>query len=301
MLMLNDLRALETLYWIVRLGTFSAAAEKLGTTQPNVSMRIAELERQMNVRLFDAEYRPARLTQKGRELVDYAEKILKLRSQAWQAMQSTTAIAGKVSIGATETIALTWLPEFVHRVRREYPKIEMELDIDVTENVWSKLNRGTVDLAMLPLPKDARAPVAISKSLGCMPFGWMASRTATVSGNNLPPSMIGRFPILSLGPGSRVYTEVSRWLSDNHVQPTQFVYCNTMSVVAALTKQSLGVSLLPSKSLMLGWSTQDLQQIDVKPEVAPLEFFVVYLRSALSPLLDVLADLACEVSSFVKS
>lgn len=297
--MLNDLRALETLYWIARLGTFSAAAKKLGTTQPNVSMRIAELEHQVNVRLFDAEYRPARLTLKGRELVGYAEKILKLRSQAWQDMQAATTIAGKVSIGATETIALTWLPEFVHRVRREYPKIEVELDIDVTENVWSKLTRGTIDLAMLP--DDTRDPVAIAKSLGSVPFGWMASRAAALLGKNLPPSIIGRFPILSLGSGSRVYAEVARWLSDNHVQPTQFVYCNTMSVVAALTKQSLGVSLLPSKSLMLGWDTQDLQHIDVKPEVAPLEFFAVYLTSALSPLLDVLADLACEVSSFDQS
>ena len=75
-----NLKHLETFAWIARLGSFSAAAERLGTSQPAVSMRIAELERTLGTKLFDRAGRSARITPKGRELIDYAERILSLAS-----------------------------------------------------------------------------------------------------------------------------------------------------------------------------------------------------------------------------
>ena len=62
------MQQLETFFWTVTLGSFSAAAEKLYATQSAVSMRVRELERTLGVELFDRTHRTARLTPKGREL-----------------------------------------------------------------------------------------------------------------------------------------------------------------------------------------------------------------------------------------
>ena len=64
-----DLRNIETFFWVATLGGFRAAAEKLSATQPAISQRIASLESDLGVRLFDRDVRGIKLTAKGRELL----------------------------------------------------------------------------------------------------------------------------------------------------------------------------------------------------------------------------------------
>jgi DNA-binding transcriptional LysR family regulator len=64
-----NVKQIETFYWVVRLGSFRAAADRLSTTQSTVSMRVMQLEKDIGMALFDRTRRNARLTQKGRALV----------------------------------------------------------------------------------------------------------------------------------------------------------------------------------------------------------------------------------------
>ena len=61
-----NLRFLETFLWVARLNSFSATADRLHTTQAAVSNRIAALERELGIRLFDRDLRSVRLTPEGR-------------------------------------------------------------------------------------------------------------------------------------------------------------------------------------------------------------------------------------------
>ena len=74
-----DFKALETFLWVVTLGSFRGAAQKLNTTQPAVSQRIAQLERELGVRLLQRDHRNASPTPSGRQLMLYAEKLIGLR------------------------------------------------------------------------------------------------------------------------------------------------------------------------------------------------------------------------------
>ncbi len=75
-----EIKQLEAFYWIARLGSFAAAARKLHTTQPAISMRIRQLESDLGTQLFDTSRRTAQLTPKGRDLVDHAASMLTLMS-----------------------------------------------------------------------------------------------------------------------------------------------------------------------------------------------------------------------------
>ena len=78
---LPSLTGLNTFDACARHGSFTAAAERLSATQSTVSMRIQELERDFGVALFDRQLRSARVTAKGRELVSYAEQVLRLTAE----------------------------------------------------------------------------------------------------------------------------------------------------------------------------------------------------------------------------
>src|SRR3982074_858165 len=76
-----DFKSIETFLWGVTLGSFRGAAQRLNTTQPAISQRIAQLEREMGVKLLSREHRMASPTPSGRQLMVYAEKLIGLRSE----------------------------------------------------------------------------------------------------------------------------------------------------------------------------------------------------------------------------
>src|SRR2546430_13024524 len=76
-----DFKAIETFMWVVTLGSFRGAAQKLNTTQPAISQRIAQLESEVGVRLLQRDRRMVLPTPDGRQMLVYAEKLIGLRSE----------------------------------------------------------------------------------------------------------------------------------------------------------------------------------------------------------------------------
>uniref|UniRef100_UPI0013D9BB49 LysR family transcriptional regulator n=1 Tax=Stenotrophomonas maltophilia TaxID=40324 RepID=UPI0013D9BB49 len=76
-----DFKALETLVWVATLRSFHRAAVKLNTTQPAVSQRIAQLETEIGARLLEREKRNVIPTEAGRHVLDYADRLLRLRAE----------------------------------------------------------------------------------------------------------------------------------------------------------------------------------------------------------------------------
>ena len=75
-----ELRGIETFYWVATLGGFRLAADKLHTSQPAISQRIAQLEAGLGTRLLDRDTRGVRLTVKGQALLAHAERMLQTLS-----------------------------------------------------------------------------------------------------------------------------------------------------------------------------------------------------------------------------
>ena len=76
-----DFKSIETFLWVVNLGSFRGAGQRLDTTQPAISQRIAQLERELGVKLLNRDHRVATPTPSGRQLMVYAEKLIGLRSE----------------------------------------------------------------------------------------------------------------------------------------------------------------------------------------------------------------------------
>ncbi|MGO7425308.1 LysR family transcriptional regulator, partial [Rhizobium ruizarguesonis] len=81
-----DFKALETVLWIAQLESFRAAAEKLNTTQPAISVRVAQLEEELGTQLFDRSSRTLSVTPAGRQVLTYADRLLRLRAELLHAV-----------------------------------------------------------------------------------------------------------------------------------------------------------------------------------------------------------------------
>ena len=134
---------------VAEAGGFSRAAEVIHVSQPAISMQVAELEESFGTPLFDRLPRGVRLTDAGKTLLHYAQRIAALEGEAERAMRELRGLArGRLALGASKTIGGYLLPAVLGEFRRRHPGVELQLVIDNTETIKTRLIDGTLDLAL---------------------------------------------------------------------------------------------------------------------------------------------------------
>ena len=144
-----DLSQLEVFLTVARERRFSRAAEKLYRTQSAVSQSIRKLEEDVGEPLFDRSSREGLLTDAGRVLQEYAERLLNLRGDAQTALQELRSLhKGKLTIAANEFTALYLLP-ILGRFRRLHPMIKITVQRSLGSNIPDDLLRHKVEMGVL--------------------------------------------------------------------------------------------------------------------------------------------------------
>lgn len=290
------LKHLEALYWVWRLGSFTAAAERLHSTQSAISMRIRDLEEALGQELFDRTARAARLTTKGQELVGYAERVMELMAEIKARIGDPTIVSGIVRIGVTEYVALTWLPDLVRELNARFPRVTLEMNVDLTLSLLDKLRGGEIDLAMLPGP--IVQPGLRNISLGFVEFAWMASPALKIPDRRLTPRDLDNWPILTLSKTSNLYAQLERWFEESGAVGRRTDTCNSLSVLASWTISGLGIGYLPVEHFGRDIRAGRLRMVDVTPKLPDLEYVAALDRRHPQPLAQSVAELAVTVSTF---
>jgi len=130
--------------------SFTKAAEELHISQPAVTKHIKEIENQLNTKLFDRKGTTIQLTQSGKTLFGYAEKIRNLyRDMEFEIGQINQQHKGKLIIGASTTVAQYILPEILAKFNAYYKDIKIELLTHNTEDISELLKQGKIDLGII--------------------------------------------------------------------------------------------------------------------------------------------------------
>ncbi|MCZ4354044.1 LysR family transcriptional regulator [Roseovarius aestuarii] len=290
------LQQLEAFVWITRLGSFAAAAERLNITQPTVSQRISELEGQLGVAVFKRVGRRAHLTEQGRGLMPLAEEMMSLRQNILHKVANPTHISGTVRLGVAELVSLTWLPQLIDRVSRLYPGVTLELDIDLTENLWDKLHQGVLDTALLP--KIIERPSFETIFLGDTHFAWMGSPSLNVPDRQLEPAEVAQWPVLLLSQHSNLYSIIENWFQDGGARMQRRALCNNLYSIANLTICGLGVSTLPTDLYQGEIERNELTVLQTDPPLPAVGYWAAYRPAESTNLAAIVARLAAECTTF---
>lgn len=139
----NQLKAfLET----AETGSLSAAARKLGLTQPTLSRQVAAIEQVMGVTLFERVGKSMALTPTGLDLLEHARAMgAAAEALSLAATGSSQAVRGVVSVSATDAVATTLLPPLVKKLHDQEPGITIDV---IPSNALSDLLRREADIAI---------------------------------------------------------------------------------------------------------------------------------------------------------
>lgn len=229
---------LETLVWIDRLGTFRAAAERLGTTQPAISARVREIESQLGVAVFRREGRGVVLTARGRQLVRDCEPLLAGFEAALMQAGGSAGASGVVRIGAGEIAAASCLPGFVHAVERDLPGVTLEVELDLTARMVQHLLAGTRDLVLLAGP--VASPGLVTALIGAVQPLWLASRATAAAGGFARP-----LPVWSVGAHSPLHRIMVDTLAGAGLAARSVNICSNVQTMIGIVAGGAGAAVFP--------------------------------------------------------
>src|SRR6267378_2497992 len=240
-----DFKSIETFLWVVTLGSFRGAAQRLNTTQPAISQRIAQLEREMGVKLLNRDHRVASPTTSGRQLMVYAEKLIGLRSEMMAEVGDRSAMRGVMRLGVAETIVHTWLSRLIKSVNTAYPNLSLEIEVDITPNLSARLLAQEIELAFV------LGPLSIS----------------SVRNRPLCDYPIGTFPRKT-----QPYEIVRSLFNRPELPPIRLHASASLATVIHMAIEGLGIAVIPTAIVENELADGRLQLLSTDLKIPPLTF-----------------------------
>jgi DNA-binding transcriptional LysR family regulator len=148
-----DLDQLHTFLEIVRLKSFSKAAQTCYRTQPAISAQVRQLEQELNAPLFERLGTRIALTTAGKIFAEYAEQILQLRRRAQEVINELERVPrGEIVIAANEATCIYVLPAVFSEYKKLFPNVQLHVDRSYGSKVMAAVLDNLADFGITQLP-----------------------------------------------------------------------------------------------------------------------------------------------------
>jgi DNA-binding transcriptional LysR family regulator len=276
---LTEFRSFEVFYWVAHLGGFGRAAEKLNTTQPAVSARIAQLEAAHGVQLLTrkAGRRPA-LTAKGAEVFALAARMLALQAEIGAALAPAATLRGPMRLGISETIVHTWLPSLLQRLHAAHPALEMDIRVDASSALHAALQSGSCDVALMLRPLDP-GPVRL------LPLCRYALALAGAPALRLGPEPIGleallAHAVITYGAGTQPCRELLATLTRPGLPRPRVIPNSSLGSMIRMAVDGIGLCTVPPDACAAEVAAGRLRWFATAIALPQLDYVAGWMESA---------------------
>lgn len=243
-----DLDQLRTFVKVAERGSFSAAAQQLGITQPAVSLRIRQLETRLGLVLLERVGKRVRPTAAGAELLRHAARIEGAVAGALASMASyTEGTTGTVRLGTGETACVFLLPPILRDLRRRFPALELVVHTGNTDRLLQLLADNRIDLGFVTLPVPGRAfevtPVLQDE------FVLVAASDAEAPPARPTPAALAARPLVLFESGGSTRRLVDQWFARAGRTVKPVMELGSVAAIKELVGAGLGYAVLPEMAM----------------------------------------------------
>jgi LysR family hydrogen peroxide-inducible transcriptional activator len=226
-------------------GSFSRAAAREHVAQPSLSQQIQKLEAEMDHRLFDRLSRSVVVTEAGKCLLEYARKILAQIAESRRCLDDLKHdVAGRLTIGAILKMAPYVLPKLIGKFQARYPKVELEILEDTTESLASRLEEGTLDIAIMSTCQQSSTLEA--HPLGKEPlFVLLANQHRLAKKKKIGWSDLKSEKFLLLHEVHCLSAQICQLLAAHDLRPELALRGTQLATIAQMVATGIGVSVVP--------------------------------------------------------
>jgi DNA-binding transcriptional LysR family regulator len=270
------LRQLQVFEAIVRLGSFTRAAEELFLTQPTVSMQIKKLAESVGLPLFEHVGRSVRPTEAGLELYDACRRIFETLANLEMKMADLKGIKqGRLRLGVVTT-AKYFAPEVLGQFCQLYPGIEVALKVSNRERIIERINANEDDLYIMGQAPSDQLEIE-SFRFAPNPLVIMAPRDHPLVGKkNIPLKRIAEEPLILREPGSGIRDAALKRFEEQGLQPNMRMELGSNEAIKHGIVGGLGLSVLSLHTLTLEGPDGPVAILDVEGFPIMRQWYIVY-------------------------
>lgn len=278
------LRQLQIFEAIVRLGSFTRAAEELFLTQPTVSMQIKKLNETVGLPLFTQVGRKTRPTEVGEELYEACKSMFTTLHNLETSIANFKGLRrGYLRLGVITT-AKYFAPEILGAFCQEYPGIDVALKVTNRERVIERINNGDDDIYILGQVPDEDNLVSIPFAPN--PLVVVASKDhPLVRERNISLERLAEEPLILREPGSGIRDTVMRMFREHGLKPKVRMELGSNEAIKHAVVGGLGVSMLSLHTLTLEGATGPVDILDVEGFPIHRQWYLVYPKDHVLSLI----------------
>jgi DNA-binding transcriptional LysR family regulator len=289
-----DLKALETFVCVTDLKSFRRTACKLNTTQPAISQRIAQLERLLSTKLLHRDGKCVVPTPQGRELLDYARRILLLRDELVLAVGGASAVTGVLLLGSSETLVHTWLPDFIREVNATFPRLTLELEVDISPRLLERLSGFEIDLCFMVGPLSV--PHIQTRPISRYPVAFVASQSLGLGKRRISVERLSEIPIVTFPRRTQPFLAVESIFRTR--KPTTRLHASaSLATATRMAIDGLAVAVIPPAIIRPQLESGELEILDVDAEIPDLQFVAAWHEAKTSPAISALVEKASRIAA----
>lgn len=264
---------------IADLNSISAAAEKLGISQPALSAYLKKQEEQLGVVLFDRSRQPLALTEAGKIYLEFAGKLSSLKKEFIQHIDDLENMKkGELIIGGASFFNVTYLPKAVSCYSKKYPGINMEIVDGKIPEIAMKAFNGQIDIFITPEASDNDRfhyeKLLEEKIYLCVPGAWK------IDGDSTDFRTFKNMLFVVLKEDQHIGRIMKALFEKYDFVPEQQIVVEQTMTSFSLTLAGVGISLITESCIKNShFNSGSYQLFMVDPQICVREIFAAYPKN----------------------
>lgn len=257
----KGLTANDCIRAVARLGSFSAAADELGISQPALSARIKKVEQQLDASLFDRSANPLALTPAGEAYLETQDGIDALNRKLQQRLGDLNSLnTGELAIGGADLFNSTLMPRAIARFCERFPGVNVHVTTDAVPGLLERALTGSLDMFVSPVPVECSSfefePLFEERLFLCLnPADELVSKLparnadgyARITKNDL--AKLAQKPFIFLDKGLQMGAKLQKLLDRHGIEPARAIHVDQSSTGTALAMAGAGVALVAESAM----------------------------------------------------
>jgi DNA-binding transcriptional LysR family regulator len=272
-----DLDQLHTFLEIVRLKSFSKAAQTCFRTQPAISAQVRQLEQELNTTLFERLGTRIALTTSGKIFAEYAEQILELRKRAQDAINELERTPrGELVIAANEATCIYVLPEVFSEFKKQYPNVQLLVDRSYGAKVVQAVQENMADFGVTQLPVQEKklqvVKVFADEIMLMVPPGHPLGKREHI----VPQDLLGEAVLMPKSGITRA--RLNQWLEGVEDELNISMELDSSEMLKRFVMAGLGISFSASTTIEEERAAGRLESVPLGPESMERRLGLIYRK-----------------------
>jgi DNA-binding transcriptional LysR family regulator len=280
-----DLTALEIFKTVVEQGGINKAAALLHRVPSNVTTRVKQLEEQLGTKLFAREGRRLALSAEGKVLLTYANRLLRLSSEAEAALRNGKP-RGTLRIGALESTAAARLPPILSKYHLLYPDVRLELVTGTSGALVNRLHSQEIEAAFVAEPFNATGVESQHAFTEEIVLITPKSHSRVSSAKD-----IGNLTVIAFANGCSYRRRLEAWLGTAKVHPDRVMEFQSYHAIVACVAAGTGIAVVPRSVIEMTSAGKEVRVTSLPEATAKAKTQLVWRPGHDSVALDAMKTL----------